>query len=304
MKRLRYWFVGLVAWFFLLYNVERIGEPLNLATFVYIFAFVAAALLILIPILQQYSFGWLLIASLIPYLILKSVLGYSLSLGDLPIIVTEICAIGITLFLSAQLGRRLESIRDTLASLTIGRRGEEAVPFDTGQALIYSEIRRARLYERPATLLAVSATEESVELSIDYFVQEAQREIIKRYIAARISELLVEELQDCDIVAQRNSHFISLLPETTEESVSAIICRIKEKAAEKLKLNLNIGWATFPDEAVTFESLLALAEAQMVTNNKAETNYKLPGFPEEPESFPSFEPNEPLREEASFKQTI
>lgn len=292
MKQLRFWFVGICAWFFLLYNMERLGDPLNLASFVYVFAFVSAVLLILVPALQRISFAWLLAGSLLPYFILKSQLGYPISGSELPIIITEICAIGITIFLAGQLGRRLEGVKETLASLIIGRLGQEAVPFATGQARIYSEIRRARLYERPATLLAISATEESVEFSIGYFIQEAQREIIKQYIAARISELLVEELHDCDIVARRNGHFITLMPETTRDTVGDIIRRIKEKAAEKLNLHLNVGLATFPDEAVTFESLLAIAEAQMATSNKDVTSHQLSGVAPEAKTVPSRRPKE------------
>ena len=292
MRRLRFWFVGFCAWLFLLFNIERLGDPINLASFVYVLAFIGAGLLLLIPALQQISFPWLMASSLLPYFLLKSQLGYSISGNDLPIIVTEICAIGITLFLAAQLGRGLEGIKKTLASLTIGRLGQGVIPFATGQARIYSEIRRARLYERPATLLAISATEESVEHSIDYFIQEAQREIIKQYIAARISELLVEELHDCDIVAQRNSHFITLLPETTRYMVNDIVQRIKEKAAENLNLHLNVGLATFPDEAVTFESLLAIAETQMTTNNKVAPEHKLPVFAMDAKTVPTRPSNE------------
>lgn len=278
MRRLRFWFVGICTWFFLFYNVERLGDPINLASFVYVYAFILAILVILTPALQRISFIWVLVGALIPYFLLKQELGYSLTGADLPIIVTEICALGITIFLAGQLGRHIEGVKEILASLTIGRLGEEAVPFSKGQERIYSEIRRARLYERPATLLAISATQQSIDLSIDSFIKEAQGEIIKQYIAARVSELLVKELNDCDIVARRNKHFIMLLPETTKESVADIIARIEEKASKELKLKLNVGWATFPDEAVTFESLLSIAEGQMTTNTKTEINRGLPGI--------------------------
>lgn len=306
MKRLRLWLVGFCVWFFLFYNVERLGDPLNLASFVYVFALVLAVLILLVPAFQRISFVWLIVGSLFPYFLLKSLFGYSLAGRNIPIIVTEICALGITIFLAAQLGRYLEGIKGVLASLTIGRLGQEAVPFDSGQARIYREIRRARMYERPATLLAISAPDESVELSIDYFIQEAQREIIKQYIAACISELLVGELQDCDIIAKRNNHFIALLPEMTQEKVTEIIARIKEHAGEKLSLNLNVGWATFPDEAVTFESLLAIAEKQMNTNTKTKTNHELPGLSSsEAKAKPTSRPEDVLiQQEAPVRQSL
>ena len=53
MKTLRYWFIAICIWFFFLYNVEKLGGVVNLATFVYIMTIVAAVLVILIPYLHK-----------------------------------------------------------------------------------------------------------------------------------------------------------------------------------------------------------------------------------------------------------
>jgi len=263
MKRLRYWFAGTCIWFFFLYNIERLGQPVNIASPVYVFAVACALCVILLRPLHRMPLYWPFLMALAPYFVLKNQLGYSLSGENLPLTITEVCAIGLTILLTGQVARRLEVLEETVTDLTIRHLKEEVYSFNTGQGRIYREIRRARRYRRPVALLAITVTEESLQLSLDRFIQEAQREIIKKYIAARIAELLVEELQDSDVIAQRNDHFITLLPETQQEDIPETIKRLETAAAEKLGLKIKIGVSTFPDEAVTFEQLLEQAETKM-----------------------------------------
>jgi GGDEF domain-containing protein len=263
MKRLRYWFAGTCIWFFFLYNIERLGQPVNIASPVYVFAVACALCVILLRPLHRMPLYWPFLMALAPYFVLKNQLGYSLSGENLPLTITEVCAIGLTILLTGQVARRLEVLEETVTDLTIRHLKEEVYSFNTGQGRIYREIRRARRYRRPVALLAITVTEESLQLSLDRFIQEAQREIIKKYIAARIAELLVEELQDSDVIAQRNDHFITLLPETQQEDIPERIKRLETAAMEKLGLKIKIGVSTFPDEAVTFEQLLEQAETKM-----------------------------------------
>ena len=93
--------------------------------------------------------------------------------------------------------------------------------------------------------------------------QEAQDEIINEYVSARVADLLVKELHNSDIILQRDEHFVTLLPETDRETAVKVIKRIEKAAKEKLNLDLQIGYSTFPDEAVTFETLLDNAETRM-----------------------------------------
>ena len=95
------------------------------------------------------------------------------------------------------------------------------------------------------------------------FVKDAQQEIIHQYVAARIAGMLMVELQDCDVITRRNNHFVALLPEASRESVDTLVQKLETAAQEQLGLKLKIGLSTFPDEAVTFESLLENAEAKM-----------------------------------------
>jgi GGDEF domain-containing protein len=87
---------------------------------------------------------------------------------------------------------------------------------------------------------------------------------MKKYINTRLANLLIDELEDSAVVTQLGDHFVTLLPETNREEVCQVLKRLKSAAEEKLGLKLKVGVSTFPDRAVTFETLLEQAEAEMM----------------------------------------
>lgn len=266
MKELRYWVAVTIIWLFGFFNLERLNPDINVASFVYVYTAIWAATIMLLPRLQHLNQVWIFLTALLPYIILKVHLGYSLFGAQLPISVLESGAIGLTLVLVGRIVYGLEGVRETVANLTLSHLLPDAMPFESGQGRLYQEIRRARYFERPAALLAISATAESLDLSTDRFVQEAQQTILNRFVSARIAQLLVDQLKDCDVITQRGEHFITLLPETSYEDALKTIEKLEAAAREELNLELKAGLSTFPDEAVTFESLLEQAEQKMVVS--------------------------------------
>jgi GGDEF domain-containing protein len=101
------------------------------------------------------------------------------------------------------------------------------------------------------------------------FIEDIKREVVTKYIAKHMAILFAEELEDSAIVTQRDNHFVMLLPETRREDVTAIANRLQAAASRLLGLKLNVGASTFPDEAVTFETLLERAEAEMINVESA-----------------------------------
>ncbi|MCA9947306.1 MAG: hypothetical protein KC449_27695, partial [Anaerolineales bacterium] len=271
-----YWLVLICLWFFFLYNIERLGEPINIASFVYVYAIICAVTVILMRPLWRTPLYWSVTMAMPPFFILKILLNYEIGGSNLPITVTEICAIGLSIILAGQMTRRLEELQDAVTSLTLGHLKQDTQPFEDGQGQIYREVRRARQYKRPVALLSVVPTEETKQMQLNRFIEEAQREILDAYVSARVASLLVEQLKDYDVITQRDRHFIVLLPETDREKVAEIVERLKRTAREQLGLEFKIGLSTFPDEAVTFERLLEQAEAKMdQTTSVAERHLEL-----------------------------
>lgn len=254
----------MITWFFLLYNVER-PELINIASFVYGFAFVAAVAVIAVPALHEWPLPQVLLILLPVYFLLKLYLGYPIAgegLRNLPITVTEIAALVITLLLARWIMERFTHLQQGVARVTMSHLND-ASPFDDGQSLIYREIRRARRRQRPLALLALKPTAASVSYSLDRFLEEAQAEIIEHYIRASVADLLLTTLEDFDIVTRRNDHFIVVLPEAGADELEETIGRLQREARSRLGIELSIGRARFPDDAVTFGQLLADAERAM-----------------------------------------
>jgi hypothetical protein len=259
MKRLHFWFAIAVVWLFLLYNVERLQDPIHVAAFVYPFT-AAAALWVLVTPLPRLPLFWWMVLPLPAYLALKAGLGHPLAGAELPLTVTEIFAIELTILIARQVSRTLADFRETASHLLVGAGGVVAPAFDVAQAEIYRELRRARRYQRPVSLLSIAIGDGTPRASHDRLLEELQRESLERYTVGQLGRLLADRTKDSDLIARRNEHFIALLPETRREAAEEIARRLATEAAEKLGLTLHVGLSSFPDEEVTFEKLLERAE--------------------------------------------
>lgn len=297
MRQLRYLTIALCGWFFVLYNIERLIAPINIDSFVYVLVGAITVLLLLSVQLCQLALPWLFVGILPFYLGLKWLFGLENGDDNLALIITELSALTLSTILARMVSLQIEEWRKVITSLTIGDLHDEHQPFETGQAQIYREIRRARRHQRAAALLAVTAVETSGESTtkrlqetpLYRFVEEVRRETLEKYVSARLAELLVAELGDLAIVTKRNNHFVTLLPETDRERLQEITRKLQLAAKEKLGLQLKIGMSTFPDEAVTFESMLENAETEMV-NNKLTFSMRIEKTTPEVTNSVSFEP--------------
>ena len=263
MNALRFRCAALLGWFFLLYNIERLHKPINLASFVYVLVAVVAVLVLVAPSVRKLSVTWLLLGTILVILIGKLWKGIELAGPNLPITVTEIATVWLTIALTRGIRRALDEMRDSVGYALTAHMPDRTVPFSAGQGEIYREMRRARLYERPLTLLAIAPTDETVSRALDRFTREMLEDLLRAYTSARIAEVLTAETSDCDIITNRDGHFITLLPETSRERAADVVEQLQLAAKQRLGLDLNVGLSVFPDDEVTFVSLLESAEAQM-----------------------------------------
>lgn len=263
MKRLQYWIAGTLFWVVLLDNVERLHEPINIASFVYPYTALCALAVILLPALRRLPLGWLLILPLLPFLVAKVWLGYPLVGPALPLTVTEACAIEVTMLLARGVALALAEWHEALSESLVGDLSRLSRPFVVGQGEIYREIRRARMHQRPLTMLAVSPGEESVGPAANRLAEQVRRENLQRWITARLAGLVTEQARETDIVTERDGHLVTLLTETSAEDAQRFANRLAATAEERLGVTVRVGLASFPDQEVTFERLLERAEAEM-----------------------------------------
>jgi hypothetical protein len=261
MGQLRWWSATLIVWLFAFGNIEQLYAPLSVSRVTYALSIGTALVYVLWPWLRLRS-PFLTGVCLVTLLaVLKLAFGEPLLGAQLPVTVTEACAVVITLGLARQVAVRLDRVEHAAADALMMELDSRLAAFDVGQEDIYREIRRARQFERPLSLVAIAPTQESVQQSFHRFAEEVQRRAIEKYIYGRVADLLSRKTTSCDLIARRNNHFIVLLPETDQDRAEQVIERLARSVEEELGLKIRSGMATFPDEEITFTGLLERAEA-------------------------------------------
>lgn len=262
MRRLRLSCAIFFCWLFVLYNIERLYNPINIASFVYVFACLSAAPLVLVPRLSQVALFKLLAPLAAVMLVLKPVFGYSIGGQNLPLTLIELGVVSLTVAMAYHVGRRLEEARNAVVSTLISHLNQTR-PFDKGLEDMYREVRRARAFNRPLTLLAVAPTTDSASVTLDRFTKEAHKEAVEQYVQARLAKVLSTGTKGSDIITRAGDHFVMLLPETGRHKANRLVKKLRSKVQSELGLDIAIGASVFPDDEVTFVKLVERAQAAM-----------------------------------------
>jgi len=273
MKRMRFLVAILIIWLFLFYNIERLSRPINITNVAYIFVPLMAVLTIFISRLRKVPLWVLLVVSIPVFLVIKAWVKSRVWGASLPLTVTEMCFIAVTTILAHWVSDGMSEFESAVAHITIGQADALPEPFSTGQAEMYREMRRARHHQRPLALMSIGVEEESIQVALDRMVQEVQQAMMKRYVLSDVARRLCEELENYNIIAQTNDHFLILLPEVTSEQMAGLVGRLRQVISEQVGVTLQIGTASFPEDAVTFESLVEKAVEGM--NGEREIEYPM-----------------------------
>lgn len=265
MKNLRFWIIVLILWLIFFFNIERINSPINIRSYTYIFVAIVVALTLALPKLQRLPFLLLLFTPIPIFLAFRAFMerghwydnlltGYAL-----PLTVTQVSAILLTGLLARQIHYHLQEFEDVIAHITFGYVGKLPKPFAEGQGAIYREVKRARRYHRPLTVVALKVQEADLQIMLPKMVKEVQHAMMRQYVLAGIARILNENMHDFDTIALKDNNFILVLPEITGAEAGQMAQKLEETVKEKMKVKLQVGTAKFPEEAVTFESLVELA---------------------------------------------
>ncbi|MGD8792872.1 MAG: hypothetical protein PVF47_09995 [Anaerolineae bacterium] len=263
MNRIRLLVVLLIFWLFFFFSIERPLNMIDICRVAYIFAALMAIVAILLPRWRRVPLGVLLVVPIPIFLMLKAWEGDQVWGVGLPLTVTEVCGIAISTILASWVSNAVDEFERAVAHITLGPIGIPVESESTGQVEMYRELRRARHHQRPLSLIAIGIEEESVQIALDRMVQEAQQAMIKQYVLSDLARTLCNELEDYNLITQGNGHFLVLLPEVTPEQLESVIGRLRRTVSEQVGVTLKIGAASFPQNAVTFESLVEAAVGQI-----------------------------------------
>jgi GGDEF domain-containing protein len=253
----------MIVWLFLFYNIERISPSINLTDVAYTFTPILVAVVLLTPRLRTVPM-WLLLALVIAaFLILKTWVKSSIWGAYVFLTVTEACAVALTAILARWVSIAVSEFESAVSHISIGPMDKMPESSSDGQAKIYQEVRRARNYERPLTLMAIGVEDKSIDVALDRMVQQVQHAMMKQYALSGVAKTLCSELQDYNTIAQSNDHFLVVLPEVTRDKLPELTERLRKSVVEQVGVNLKIGAACLPGDAPTFEGLVERAVQAM-----------------------------------------
>jgi PleD family two-component response regulator len=157
----------------------------------------------------------------------------------------------------------LKTVAEDAVTIQLG-----AELFETGRGDqgLQEEMSRARRFERPLTMITVSAKGQRKQQELHQLLVKAQREVIDRYVEGRLYRLLQQKVRDCDIVTRQNGQFLILMPETDRQYAQTILERVQEAAMDEIGLTVHAGIASFPSEERTLVGLLDRASTEMDAN--------------------------------------
>lgn len=263
MTKLRMRIALLLTWLLVFFNIERFHEPINIASFVYVLAAMIAIVVVVLRGETRIRFGALVGAMLALFLALKWGLGYSILGAGLPLTVTETCALLITAVLVGLIAQGIREFEENAQQVLHMHFDSHTPDLDVSQIQLYREVRSARRHGRPLSLLALSVSNATSPALVARYLEEIQQRGIRKYIDARLAQLINGSISDCDILAYRDDCFFVLCPELSGDAAQEVVQRLELGAREQLGLELNIGSACFPDEEVTLGGLLDKAAGAM-----------------------------------------
>jgi hypothetical protein len=257
MKRIRLPVALLLIWLFVFYNIERLSSFVNLSQVAYIFVPVAAIALLFSAWLQRINI-WVYASSVTAvFLLMELWLGYGL--GNVPIVLTEVFVLVVTIILARMVSDGVTEFELAVINITLGQMSERR----SRQGEMYREVKRARIHQRPLTLMAVKPESASVEMALDRMVREAQSAMVRQYVLSRVSKTLYDEVEDFNIIAKHRDHFLILLPETPVENLPDLIKRVRRAVADRVGVSVQVGAATLSKDITTFEALVERATAEL-----------------------------------------
>ncbi|MEW5985367.1 MAG: hypothetical protein AB1791_01920 [Chloroflexota bacterium] len=259
MIKLRLLLVLLLCWLFLFYNMERIQEVINIASFVYLLILVLMVFMLGAPRIFVRFTPATLVVSLGLYAFLKVVLQYPLLGVGLPITIIEVASILVTVLTFRLVTLVILDFEETIAEITINLLGLPPRLLQDDMEEIYRELRRARRYQLPMSLAVVKTEYKGSEVGLNQVVEEIQRGMRGRYLQAKLVRLLADHLHESDVIVCRNDDLVIALPHQEAAATRRALEGLNQKTRE-WGLNLQVGIASFPGEGATLKGLVEAAE--------------------------------------------
>lgn len=268
MLHLRAYIGILLLWLVLFFNIERLDEQINFVSFIYLYVpFLAGSVIFFPRLMGRGSTGHrrLFIAVVLAiYLLLKRATGSEILGGTLPLTITEVSSVLVTVYISHKISLYVHDFEETIANLTFKQIGLPPRLYEsTDTEDLYRELKRCRRFQHPLSMLIISPKFDPKTHRPKKLLREMQDIFAARYVQARLAKLFSDGLRDTDLVVVQNNKLIALLPETAMEDARIMLENKKNQAKDELGLDFIWGLSGFPENAITLNGLMDFAQGDL-----------------------------------------
>lgn len=274
MRRLRYSIVAVLAALTFLFNLERLdlGEvnAIDISSFVYVIAFLMVSAGVAFRLVPSDG-RW--VGAVAAFWTAMYLLGKLLVFHDRPfwggihtyLTVTELAILMAVFLISQRLISGLREFEKAVATLTLKEVSREVRSVNDAREDIQDRILLSRRHHRPLSVLVFGVDRGACAGALHRIVEEVQRRMANRFVVATLANAIVRSVRRTDLPLEQghDGRFVVLCPET-DASGAATAARLVQRAVRsELGVEMNVGIAVFPGDALTFEELLRHAEVQL-----------------------------------------
>jgi len=277
MQRLRFSIIIFLVVIGIFLNIERVDignqmDAINIQNFVYILAAIAVFSAIFLPEYWRpppwFLVGWWLAI----YLLAKGLIftGRPLLGGIYTYItISEITLIVLLVTTAYKVGQEIVNIEETVANVTLNDVSERVKRLDQAEYEISKELARSRRNGTPLSIMVLRVNPENIEFSLDRTSEEILHGMLNRYASNKLVCILDRDLRRTDLVLEQHkeNQIVLVLPETNETEMGILAERVQRISYEQLGTMVSSGYASFPQDALTFDALIHQAESRLSHSN-------------------------------------
>ncbi len=265
----------LVVFLAVVYNVERLDlgrtNLIDISSVVYIVILGAVTSIVLVPAFSRLPLRLQLGSWMALYLAARVGM---LFVVDRPLwggiytylTITEVSLIVAAILLARNVADHLGDFEEAVKNITLADISHRVSHITEAYEEVQKEIMRSRRHNYPVSIMLVEPDRGSVQVALNRSVLEIQQAMMTRYVLTSLMRITKDMTRRTDIIidqAMDNDSFVVFCPDTTGEDALLLANRLQDAIRDQLGVRVCCGLATFPDEALTFETLIERADLKI-----------------------------------------
>ena len=176
--------------------------------------------------------------------------------------ITELVLLGGALYLSRKISLSVHRLETSIHKAVFQLDSIPILSTPSGERAVTEELLRARQYEYPVSLICIYLDGLHKK---SYALWTTDKELKRKYLFARAIQNLRGLIHESDLVFAHKDCLVLCISEISQAEASTLVRQLHDLFRVTHPEPVAIGAAGFPEEALVYEDLMALAHKRMTT---------------------------------------